>query len=154
MSSPPGPSGPVRELPDFLLQALRPLPAQRVAPSGPLRIPPGHESGRSPGPGVHDLEAYMRRVVVTEESRDVADAPQGESHAVLLRAALRMGNYVGGGALAEEDARAALLAAGTAHIGRWRCDCTEAEVLRTINFGLSRGRQRSLHPDDRLRAAT
>ena len=153
MSSPPGPSGPVRELPDFLLQALRPLPAQRVAPSGPLRIPPGHESGRSPGPGVHDLEAYMQRVV-TEESRDVADAPQGESHAVLLRASLRMGNYVGGGALAEEDVRAALLAAGTAHFGRWRCDCTEAEVLRTINFGLSRGRQRSLHPDDRLRAAT
>jgi hypothetical protein len=143
----------VRELPDFLLQALRPPPPQPVAPPDRLRIPPGRESGRSPGPGVHDLEAYVQRVV-TEESRDVADAPQGQSHAVLLRAALRMGNYVGGGALAEEDARAALLAAGTAHFGRWRCDCTEAEVLRTINFGLSSGRQRPLHPDDRLRPAT
>jgi len=95
----------------------------------------------------------MQRVV-TAESREVADAPQGQSHAVLLRAALRLGNYVGGGALAEEDARAALLAAGTAHFGRWRCDCTEAEVLRTINFGLSSGRLRPLHPEDRLRPTT
>jgi hypothetical protein len=72
---------------------------------------------------VRDLEAYMQRVV-TEESRDVADAPQGQSHAVLVRAALKLGNYVGGGALSEQDARRpALLAAGTAHIGRWRCSC-------------------------------
>ena len=90
----------------------------------------------------------MQRVV-TEESRDVADYLQGQSHTVLVRAALKLGNYVGGGALSEQDARRpALLAAGTAHFGLWRCDCTEAEVLRTINFGLSNGRLRPLHPDD------
>ena len=147
------PLRPVRELPEFLLQALQPPPPQPVAAPGRLRVPAGQGSGRSTGHGVHDLEAYMQRVV-TAESREVADAPQGQSHAVLLRAALRLGNYVGGGALAEEDARAALLAAGTAHFGRWRCDCTEAEVLRTINFGLSSGRLRPLHPEDRLRPTT
>jgi hypothetical protein len=107
------PLRPVRELPEFLLQALQPPVPQPAAAPGRLRVPAGQGSGRSTGHGVHDLEAYMQRVV-TAESREVADAPQGQSHAVLLRAALRLGNYVGGGALAEEDARAALLAAGTA----------------------------------------
>jgi hypothetical protein len=144
------PLRPVRELPEFLLEALRPPPPPPVRPPGPLRVPPGQDAGRGPGYGVHDLAAYMQ-TVVTGEAAKVANAPQGQSHEVLRNAALRLGNYVGGGALAEDDARAALLAAGTAHFGRWRCDCTEAEVLRTIDFGLCSGRLRPLHPEDRLR---
>ena len=92
--------------------------------------------------------------VVTGEAAKVAAAARGRSHEVLRNAALRLGNYVGGEALAEEYARAALLAAGTAHFGRRRCDCTEAEVLRTIDFGLANGRRRPLHPHDRFRPTT
>ena len=84
--------------------------------------------------------AYLQ-AIVEGEAAQVAAARPGHSHQTLLRAALRLGNLVGGGALTDADARAALLPATTAHIGTRRCDCTEASVLRTINDGLAYGQR-------------
>ena len=127
--------GPVRELPGWLLHRLTPPPPGQVLwRRRPLLLP-------------HSRAAAYVRGAVEREAAQVAAAAPGTSHATLLAAARKLGQLVGGGVLSEADARAALLPAATAHIGRWRCDCTERTILRTINDGLRYGEQlpRRLH---------
>ena len=125
------PAAPVRELPGWLRQALTPPTSAAVTPAAPRRLTQ-LTRGRA--------TAYLQ-AIVEGEAAQVAAARSGHSHQTLLRAALRLGNLVGGGALTDADARAALLPAATAHIGTRRCDCTEASVLRTINDGLAYGQR-------------
>jgi hypothetical protein len=111
--------------------------------TGPAAAPVD-PSCRDPDPA--STGAAYARGAVEREAAQVAAAVPGTSHATLLAAARNLGQLVGGGVLSETDARAALLPAATAHIGRWRCDCTERSVLRTINDGLKYGQQLPRRP--------
>ena len=114
--------------------AADPAPRIPVGPRTPVRLPHGRAA------------AYVRGAVDRETAQVAAAAP-GTSHATLLAAAGKLGQLVGAGALSEPDARAALLPAATAHIGKWSCDCTEQSIRRTIDDGLRYGQQlpRRLH---------
>jgi hypothetical protein len=105
-----------------------------VTPAAPLQLT--QLTQLTPGRATAYLQA-----IVEDEAAQVAAARPGHNHQTLLRAALRLGNLVGGGALTDAEARAALLPAATAHIGTRRCDCTQASVLRTINDGLTYGQR-------------
>jgi copper chaperone CopZ len=94
-------SGPVAELPGWLLRALTPPPPEL----GPPRELPAARAG-----------AYVR-AIVAGEMREVANARTGTRHHTLLKAARTLGRLVGGGELAEDDARRALLAAASGHDG-------------------------------------
>ncbi|MGH3821003.1 MAG: hypothetical protein ACRDRE_25335 [Pseudonocardiaceae bacterium] len=60
-------------------------------------------------------------------------------HHTLLKAARVLRRLVGGGELAGDDARAALLDAAGGHVGV--DGCTAVEVHQTINDGLAYGRR-------------
>jgi hypothetical protein len=115
---------PVAELPGWLERALTPPPPPEPPP--PLELP------------AMRADAYVRAIVVGE-TRDVADARTGTRHQTLLKAARTLGRLVGGGELAEDDARRALLDAASGHIGV--DDCTAGEVHRAISDGLTYGKQ-------------
>jgi hypothetical protein len=117
-------AGPVAELPGWLREMLAPAPA--VQPP-PMRLPLGRAS------------AYVR-AIVEGEAYDVAAARTGTRHRVLLRAARRLGQLVGGGELAEHDARDALLEAGAGHLGV--DGFSTEELTRTVDDGLVFGIQR------------
>ena len=116
--------GPVAELPSWLERALTPPPPE---PTPPLELPEVR------------ADAYVR-AIVAGETREVADARTGTRHHTLLKAARTLGRLVGGGELAEDDARRALLDAASGHVGV--DDCTAAEVHRAISDGLAYGKQR------------
>ena len=120
--------GPVRGMPAWLLELLTRPPRIPVGPRTPVRLPHGRAA------------AYVRGAVDRETAQVAAAAP-GTSHATLLAAAGKLGQLVGAGALSEPDARAALLPAATAHLGKWSCDCTEQSIRRTIDDGLRYGQQ-------------
>ena len=122
-----GVPGPVRALPGWLLEALTPPPRPVMPPAAPLQLPDRRAA------------AYLQ-AIVDREAEQVAAAPSGHRHRILLNAALRLGSLVGGGALTEHEARAALLPAATEHLGGG-CDCTEATIRRTIDDGLAFGQQ-------------
>jgi hypothetical protein len=115
---------PVAELPSWLERALTPPPPPEPGPAIEL---PAVSAG-----------AYVR-AIVAGETRGVADAQTGTRHHTLLRAARTLGRLVGGGELAEDDARRALLDAASRHISV--DGCTAAEVHRTISDGLAYGQQ-------------
>lgn len=117
-------SGGVVDLPGWLTQAL--TPAAR------------------PDPVVVELPcrraaAYVR-AIVESEAHAVASARTGTRHRSLLKAARVLGQLVGGGELAQEQAWAALLDAASGHVGV--DECTAAEVEQTIKDGLRYGQRR------------
>jgi hypothetical protein len=116
-------SGPVAELPGWLLAALTPPP---VAEHDPMRLPAGRAS------------AYVR-AVVEGEAYDVATARPGTRHRSLLKAARTLGRLVGGGELGENDAREALLDAARGHLGV--DGFTGEELTRTVDDGIAYGMQ-------------
>jgi hypothetical protein len=116
---------PVAELPRWLADALaRPMPEHTAAA----------------GVGLSDrrASAYVR-AIVEDEAEAVRMAAVGTRNHLLNRAAWTLGRLVGGGALAEEDARVALEQAAAGHFGT--TGFTAAEAHRTINSGLTAGRR-------------
>ena len=89
------------ELPGWLARALVPPPPP--AP-GPVMQLPRQRAG-----------AYVR-AIVEREAQIVATAQTGTRHRALLAAARTLGRLVGGGELAENQARAALLDAAAGHV--------------------------------------
>lgn len=116
--------GEVAELPGWLARLLTP-PAP-PAPGPPMELPAGRAS------------AYVQ-AIVDGETRAVAAARTGTRHRVLLKAARTLGRLVGGGELADQDARAALLEASSGHVGI--DGCTVEEVHRTIEDGVAYGKR-------------
>ncbi|GAA3238427.1 bifunctional DNA primase/polymerase [Pseudonocardia petroleophila] len=120
-------SRPVAELPNWVIAALTPAPT----PAPPTR---GHPSmtpllnGRA--------EAYLR-AVVDGECAAVAAATVGHRHRTLLRAARRLGHWVGGSALSATAARLALTDAAKSYVGVE--GYTAAQVARDIRDGLAYG---------------
>ena len=116
--------GGVAELPGWLARALTPAPPPALGP--PMEL-----SARRASPYV--------RAILESETRAVAAARTGTRHRVLLKAARTLGRLVGGGELDDHSARAALLEAGSSHIGI--DGCTLAEVHRTIEDGVEYGKR-------------
>ncbi|MGH3701409.1 MAG: hypothetical protein ACRDRU_19120 [Pseudonocardiaceae bacterium] len=73
------------------------------------------------------------------DAHDVATARTGTRHHTLLKAARTLGRLVGGGELAQDDARDVLRDAAAGHIGV--DGCTAGEVARTLNDGIAYGKQ-------------
>jgi len=113
--------GPIVELPDWLLHALTPAPPE---PRPPMQL------------STQRASAYVR-AIVDGEVHNVGVARTGTRHHNLLKAARTLGRLVGGGELAEDDARGALLGAAARHVGV--DGCTVDEVTRTIDDGLGYG---------------
>jgi len=118
-------AAPIAPLPAWLARALTPPAPPPPAP--PITLPVGRIS-------------HYVRAVVADECRTVATAPVGRRHSSLLRAARILGEFVGGGVLELETARAALRQAAAGHIGIE--NCTAREVERTIHDGLAFGQKR------------
>ena len=114
-------AAPIAELPDWITTALTP-PAPPQLVDEPVVLA--------------DAPAYLRAVVVGE-CDNVAAAPEGHRHEVLLRAARRLGHWVGGGALSHHAAHAALTAAAQHFIGV--AGYTAPQVDRDITDGLDYG---------------
>lgn len=111
-------------LPTWLIERLRP-PVQ------------------APVPATHVLEgfradAYVQSAVRGECERVVHAAVGARNHAVFVAAA-KLGGLVAGGALPEAQARQALEAASSHHVGVH--GFTHEEALKTIESGLRRGAQ-------------
>ena len=85
---------------------------------------------------VADASAYLR-AVVAGECDNVATAPEGHRHEILLRAARRLGHWVGGGDLSHHIAHTALTAAAGHFIGV--AGYTARQVDRDITDGLEYG---------------
>jgi hypothetical protein len=129
---------PIAPLPAWLHQALAPPPA------GPApRL--GRPDGEAPVVFGARVQAYLR-AVVDGEARAVAAAPVGARHTTLLRAARRLGQWVGGRALDEADARGVLTLAAQGYLGV--AGYTTRQVDRDITDGLVYGAARPRHPHD------
>lgn len=127
---------PIAELPTWLVTALTPPPAPALrAPSSGARSP--LRGGRA--------EAYLR-AVVDGECAAVAAATVGHRHHTLLRAARRLGHWVGSGALSEPAARAALIDAARGYLGIG--GYTAAQVDRDITDGVTYGARFPRRVDD------
>ncbi|QJY47924.1 bifunctional DNA primase/polymerase [Pseudonocardia broussonetiae] len=118
---------PAAELPAWLALALTPSPAP--AARTPRRI------SKTPLPNAR-AAAYLR-AVVDGECAAVAAATVGHRHQTLLRAARRLGHWVGGSALSATAAHAALTDAAGGYIGVE--GYTAAQVDRDISDGLAYG---------------
>ena len=123
---------PVAELPGWIAAALTP-----PAPSGPAPRPaPGSARTRTVAPG--RVAAYVA-AAVDGEIVAVATAAVGTRHTRLLTAARRLGNWVGGGLLDENEARDLLTAAAQHYIGV--DGYTPNKIAATITDGLAYGRR-------------
>jgi hypothetical protein len=94
---------------------------------------------------VHGATPYGARAL-SDECRAVATAPFGRQESTLNAAALRIGTLVAGGAIAEDTARAALLAAAFAMPSQrgwapWTAEELRRKVLRGLRDGMRRPRQ-------------
>jgi hypothetical protein len=118
---------PVSELPNWLVTAL--TPPQAPAPRTPRR------TSNTPLPSGR-AEAYLR-AVVDGECAAVAAARVGHRHQTLLRAARRLGHWVGGSALSATAAHAALSEAARGYVGVE--GYTAAQVDRDVSDGLAYG---------------
>ncbi|WP_308284442.1 bifunctional DNA primase/polymerase [Pseudonocardia oceani] len=121
---------PVAELPDWLVTALTPPPAP-----APPRMP--HRNPKPPLPNGR-AAAYLR-AVVDGECAAVAAATVGHRHQTLLRAARRLGHWVGGSALSATAAHAALTDAARGYVDVE--GYTAAQVDRDIADGIAYGAQ-------------
>lgn len=116
----------IAALPVWLAEAL--TPAERGPVTGPL--PTVRPRGRA--------EAFLA-AIVRGETATLAAAEPGTRHRARLKAARKLGQLVGGGALDGAEARAHLLSAAEAHIGVE--NTTRAEVERDLDDGLAYGAQ-------------
>ncbi|GAA1328985.1 bifunctional DNA primase/polymerase [Pseudonocardia xinjiangensis] len=114
---------PIAPFPDWLVTVLSPQPPSITVGT------------RTPASGSR-AAAYLR-AVVTGELAAVTAAGVGERHITLLRAARRLGHWVGSGALAETEARTALTEAAGQFVGV--AGYTAAHVERDITDGLTYG---------------
>jgi hypothetical protein len=117
--------GPVAELPGWLVERLTPPPLP-AAPVLPIRPAGGRRS--------RYIDAAVRA-----EAGKVADAKQNRN-GTLFAAAVALGQLVAGGALTEDEVRAALRTAAGRHIGTRHFTAREAET--TITSGLRTGANR------------
>lgn len=118
---------PVADLPGWLVTALTPPPAPTP------RTPPDRSKAAPP---IGRAAAYLR-AVVDGECAAVAAATVGHRHQTLLRAARRLGHWVGGSALDATAAHAALTAAAGGYRGVE--GYTAAQIDRDICDGLAYG---------------
>lgn len=130
---------PVAELPAWLIDALAP-----PADSESIARPPyaGHDAPPSASVRAH---AYLR-AVVDGERHAVTTAEVGHRHGTLLRAARRLGHWVGGGGLTEADARAALTDAARGYLGV--AGYSARQIQRDITDGLTYGARHPRRLDD------
>ncbi|MBW0134972.1 bifunctional DNA primase/polymerase [Pseudonocardia abyssalis] len=133
---------PVVDLPCWLVRALTPShppPSRDTSdPAPPARA--GGSIARAPR-----TQAYLR-AVVEGERHAVTTAEIGYRHSTLLRAARRLGHWVGGGALDEADARTALTDAAARHLGV--AGYTARQIDRDITDGLAYGAHRPRYVDN------
>jgi hypothetical protein len=122
---PDGSAAPV-PLPGWLLARLRP-PVLPTAPVGSIRTREGR------------VRRYVHAAITAETER-VHRAPAGQRNACLYVAAVALGQLVAGGALAEHDARGALLTAAGPHLAVGAYSLRQAE--QTITSGLTAGARR------------
>ncbi|MDR1685022.1 MAG: DUF3987 domain-containing protein [Desulfovibrio sp.] len=118
------PQTPLAEIPDWLLKLLAP-PA---APKQKQLTPPVQTSG---------LLAYVRTAIEGELNR-LAASPSGTRNDALNRASFALGQWVGGGALSEDEAECLLFQA--AQSCGLVADDGENSVRKTIGSGFSRGK--------------
>jgi hypothetical protein len=119
-------------LPTWLMQRLRPAPPPTV-PAGPIRTSGGRRS------------RYLEVALAAETAR-VHNAPPSQRNATLYIASVALGQLVAGGALAELDAHAALLAAAERHLALGAYSHRQAE--QTIASGLRAGAKRPRRIED------
>lgn len=143
---------PVAPLPVWLHDVLTTAPALSPGADGAARPGRDHPTGDDSSTDLHlpvvsaaRVEAYLR-AVVDGESRAVTAASVGSRHTTLLRAARRLGQWVGSGALTPADARAVLTAAARSYVGV--AGFTARQVERDIADGLAYGAARPRHIDD------
>ncbi|MEC3974602.1 bifunctional DNA primase/polymerase [Amycolatopsis sp. H20-H5] len=117
--------GPIAVLPGWLTRRLTPAEPP-AAPVLPIRPAYGRRS------------RYLDAAVIAEAGK-VADAHTNRN-AVLYAAALALGQLVAGGALSEDEVRAALMTAAGRHIGTRQF--TAREAATTITSGLAAGANR------------
>lgn len=120
---------PVAKLPDWITGALT------------STLEPAVEAQSTDRPAVSGwrVQAYLR-AVVEGERRNVVTATVGQRHRTLLRAARRLGHWVGGGVLAADSARAVLTTAAGGYIGVG--GYTSEQVDHDITDGLAYGARR------------
>ena len=126
-----------------------PLPAwlsQRLAPPRPAAARRRRSIRTAAGRTAATCDA-----AITAETARVHDAPAGQRNACLYVAAVALGQLVAGGALAEHDARAALLDAAARHLALGAYSPHQAD--QTITSGLRAG-ARPTPPTRRRRMTT
>jgi hypothetical protein len=116
-------------LPGWLHALLQPSRPAAPPPAGPVDLGTGRAA------------AYLA-AAVDDEVRRVATAPDRQHNHTLYTAALLLGQFVAGGALAEHIVRDALLGAARQRAISAGCDCTEREADKTITSGLRAGARR------------
>lgn len=151
---------PVAPLPGWLMRALTtPPPAALTSTALPVAGGPWPVSvavaddeagtGRAgievPVVSAARLSAYLR-AVVDGEAAVVTAAAVGTRHTTLLRAARRLGQWVGGGALSWNEAHAVLTVAARGYVGV--DGYTAGQVERDIADGLRFGAARPRYIDD------
>src|SRR5687768_3546822 len=94
---------------------------------------PVHVTGNGHAARGHERPNYVA-AAVSDECRQVREAPQGERNHQLNVSALKLGRLVAGGLLDEDLARAELTDAGLA------AGLTPRETSRTITSGLRKGK--------------
>jgi hypothetical protein len=115
-------------LPGWLTDRLTPPPAP-PAPTEPVRVATGHRS------------AYLDRAVTAECDR-VLSAPNGSHNRALFAASANLGQLVAGGALAETEVYAALMAAEQRLAASCSQPHSEHQAHKTITSGLRAGAKR------------
>jgi hypothetical protein len=118
---------PVAPLPDWIAEALRPMP--------PKPVPARTVALTAPAAGSR-ADRYVQ-AAIDRETQHVREAPEGERNHALFCAALALGQLVAGGALTKDRAKADLLTAARVHVGVKQF--TEAEAVKTIASGLRKG---------------
>lgn len=141
---------PVAQLPEWLLDVLAPpTDSESIAPTPLVDVSANRRSSddgddppKLPPARTH---AYLR-AIVEGERHAVSTAAVGHRHTTLLRAARRLGHWVGGGGLADADARAALTDAAHGYVGV--AGYTVRQVQRDITDGLAYGARHPRYIDE------
>lgn len=116
-------AAPIQPAPTWLLSLLEPA-HRRTSPQTAVFVPPANTT------------AYAL-AAITGETERIRNAPSGTRNHTIFTASIALGQLVGGGALSENDAVAALLDATQTHIGIDGFTQNEAETA--IRSGLARG---------------
>lgn len=109
---------------------LAPLPAETPKSAAPVQVLAAAAMSTT------TLTPYVA-AAVEDETRAVAETPEGERNGRLNKAAFSLGQIVGAGALARSEIEGLLLDAAL------RCGLSEREAARTIRSGLDEGQK---HP--------